>query len=98
MLFIALATLALGTAAMAQSLEPVLYEGQPFDQAGKPVDGTHRLKLRYLDDKRTELLVETLDAVSISAGRFDVELGAGRLHKSSQLDESSPAPGGPLGP
>ncbi len=61
--------------------ETVAYAGQIVGRAGAPLEGSVDLQVRYLDATgSTELYVERQSKVTISAGRFQIDLGSGDAH------------------
>jgi len=79
-LFAVGAALLASTAGMAGPFpQQVSFEVQAIDKAGEPVEGTFDMDFRYFDLAGEELLAERLNEVQVTAGRFEVELGSGRL-------------------
>jgi hypothetical protein len=55
----------------------VAYQGTALDAAGAPLTGLYPMTFRYFDRAGAELLAETIDAVQVDGGSFQVDLGTG---------------------
>ncbi len=55
------------------------FECRAVDEVGEPLEGTFDMVFRYMDLSGAALLTERQDDVEVTAGRFEVELGSGRL-------------------
>lgn len=85
---VAAALLLLISIASSAEISPpttVAYEGYATHSDGIPLQGTHSLKMRYLDRQgEEELLVESISDVPFTEGRFEIKLGAGVVASDSR--------------
>ncbi len=82
-LLLALAALVAASPLVAADFpRTVSYQGESLDTAGQPLGGSHDMTFRYFDPDGRELLVETIESVEVTAGRFAVELGTGTFASS----------------
>ncbi len=77
-LLLALTTILLASPLAASDFsQTATYQGQALNAIGQPLEGSHDLVVRYFDAKSQELYAESIPAVPVVAGGFEVELGTG---------------------